>query len=263
MLDIKGVVRTTGKAISKNSPAILTALAVAGVVTTTVLAVRSTPKAVKLLEEEAEVRRKEDPDFEKEFFTPVETIKITWKCYTPTAAMGVATMACIIGVNSINARRTAALASAYSLTETAFKEYQEKIVEHIGEKEEKKVRDKINEDRVHNNPVVSKEIIVTGTGKMLCYDSLTGRYFESSIEALRRAENDINSHIITHMYASQNDFYDKIGLSRIPYGEEVGWTVGNMIDLDFTTMMSEGETPRPCVVVEHRTLPKPDYFRGY
>lgn len=263
MPDIKGMLVGTVHKLSKNSPAILTAFAVAGVATTAVLAVKATPRAIEILENEAKERRKEDPEFEREFFTPVEKVRLTWLCYAPAAAMGLATGACIIGVNSIQTRRNAALASVYSLTETALKEYQEKVVEHIGVKEERKVRDKVAESDVARNPVNYKEIFITGNGDMLCYDTLTGRYFQSNVEALKRAENLLNADIISNMYASQNDFFEAIGLPRIPYGEESGWKVGHMVDLDFTAMMSEEDSPKPCLAVNHRNLPQPEYYKGF
>jgi len=46
---------------------------------------------------------------------------------------GAATIMCVVGSNSINARRVAALASLYSITETALDEYKAKVVETIGE----------------------------------------------------------------------------------------------------------------------------------
>ena len=43
--------KDTQKFVSKNAPAILTGIGIAGMVTTTVLAVKATPKAIDLLKE--------------------------------------------------------------------------------------------------------------------------------------------------------------------------------------------------------------------
>ena len=75
-----------------------------------------------------------------------EIVKLTWECYIPTAAVGLSTIACIIGAHNIHLRRNAALASLYSLTESAFKEYQSKVVETIGKNKELKVRDDVVSD---------------------------------------------------------------------------------------------------------------------
>ena len=113
--------------ISKHSPEILTGIGIAGMVTTTVMAVRATPKALILIEE-----RKEEIDVDK--LTPIELIKATWTCYIPAAITGGLSIICLIGASSVNTRRNAALATAYTLSESALKEYQGKVIETIGEK---------------------------------------------------------------------------------------------------------------------------------
>ena len=124
--------------------------------------------------------------------TKLEVIKIAWRPYVPAAAICLATIGCIIGANHISLRRNAALASLYGITEAAFKEYRTKVVETIGQNKELKVRDEISADRVKKNPVGTNEIIFTGKGEVLCYDSLSGRYFKSDIEQIRRTVNELN-----------------------------------------------------------------------
>ena len=94
-------------------------------VTTTVLAVRATPKAIELIE----AKKKEE---QVDSLPPVEVVKTAWKCYLPATITGVVSMACIIGSCSVSARRSAVLATACKLSETAFTEYQDKVVETIG-----------------------------------------------------------------------------------------------------------------------------------
>ena len=89
-------------------------------------------------------------------------MRLTWRYYVPTAIMGGLTIACIIGANSINLRRNAALAGAYSLTEAALKEYQAKVIETIGDKKEQAIRDDIAKDRVKEHPLGEREVIITG-----------------------------------------------------------------------------------------------------
>ncbi len=64
---------------------------------------------------------------------PKDIIKTAWPCYIP-AAVGAISVFCLIGASSTNLRRNAALATAYTLSESTLKEYQEKVVETIGEK---------------------------------------------------------------------------------------------------------------------------------
>ncbi len=85
----------------KNSPAILTGLGIAGGITTTVLAVKATPKALKLIEEaekeKNKARKADEPNIK---LTTPEVIKAVWKPFLPVVAMGGASIACVIGTNS-------------------------------------------------------------------------------------------------------------------------------------------------------------------
>ena len=248
---IKTAVDAVGKTMRSNSPTILTGLGVAGLVTTVVLAVKATPKAMKLIEEYDEyLGYKTTSD-------PMTTIKVAWKPYIPAMVMGTATIACIIGSNSINLRRNAALAGAYSLTETVLKEYQSKVVETIGEKKEQAIKDEIAKDTIKANPVVGKDVINTGFGDTLCFDTLSGRYFYSNMEALRRAQNDINHDLINDVWVSLNEAYAKMGLKGIDLGEETGWNVDKMLEFEFSSHLSE--TGVPCLVLGYRRLPFPNF----
>ena len=61
------------------------------------------------------------------------------------------------------------------------KEYQAKVVETLGEAKARKIKDEIAKDKVKNDPISNKEVIITGKGDMLCYDVLSGRYFKNNI----------------------------------------------------------------------------------
>ena len=242
------VVRRIGDVISKNSPAILTGLAVAGVVTTAVLAVQATPKAMLLIS---------DAEREKGLLSNKEIIKVAWKPYIPALVMGGATAACIIGANSINYKRNAALAGVYSLAKTSLNEYQAKVIETIGENKAQKIKDEIIQEKINKDPVTSKEVIITGKGEMLCYDVLSGRYFKNDIEQLRRVQNDLNYTLRTDMWVSLNELYYAMGLAAIDLGEMVGWTVDDPIDMSFNSMLTDnGE---PCLVVDYSVAPQYDY----
>ena len=260
------VVRATARTIAEHSPTILTAMGVAGVFTTAGLAVKATPAAMRDVDKaNAEIYKKQLHDGFAEGeqlrqLTKWEIVKLTWKRYIPAATMGLSTAGAIVGVNSIHSRRNAALASIYSLTDTALREYQEKAVDILGEKGEAKLRDALEEDRLAKNPVTNSEVVITGNGEMLCYETLTGRYFMSDIESLRQAQNDVNASIINHMYASQNDFYEAINLHQTEYGDELGWEIGNLIELEFTSKVADDG--RLCLVVSHRNRPKPNYYKN-
>lgn len=253
MQNLKSIARSVRLAASKHSPEILTGIGIAGMMSTTVLAVKATPKACKLIE----AKKKEE---HKDKLSAIDTVKTTWKCYVPAAVIGVMSTGCLIGASSVNARRNAALATAYKLAETSLNEYREKVVETIGEKKEQLVRDKVAEERVKNNPVTTNEVIITEKGNTLCYDTISGRYFKSDIEKLRRAENDLNERLFGEMYISLNEFYDAIGLNRTRIGDDLGWNIHyGKIKLDFSSQIADDGTP--AVVMDYRVAPRYDYYK--
>lgn len=252
--NLSNFVSSIRKFVSRRSPEILTGIGIAGMLTTTVLAVKATPKAMELIEE-----RKNDE--QSEHLTPIEIVKVAWKPYVPAIVIGVASTFCLIGASSVHLKRNAVLATAYKLSETAMNEYQEKVIETIGEKKEKSVRDKVAEERVKKNPVSKNEVVITNTGKTLCFDPISGRYFYSSIEAIKRAENNLNKEMLHAFsgYVSLNDFYDEIGLEHTSIGDDLGWNTNKLIDISFSSQLNDnGE---PSVVLDYAIAPHYDYYK--
>lgn len=248
------LVTSTRQFVSKRSPEILTGIGIAGMISTTVLAVKATPKAMNLIE----MKKKEEW---ADKLSPVEIVKVAWKPYIPAIVTCVASTTCLIGASSVNAKRNAALATAYKLSETALSEYREKVIETIGEKKERAVRDKVAEERVKKNPVSKNEVIVTGNGKTLCFDPISGRYFMSSIETIKRAENTLNKQMLHDItgYVSLNDFYDEIGLDHTSIGDDLGWNTNQLIDIEFSSQLNDnGE---PSVVLDYLVAPKYDFYK--
>ena len=242
------------KFASKRSPEILTGIGIAGMITTTILAVRATPKALKLIEDQKEEESVDE-------LSSFEVVKVAWKPYIPAMVTCVASTACLIGASSVNTKRNAALATAYKLSETALSEYRDKVVETIGEKKERIVRDKVAEERVKKNPVSKNEVIITGNGKTLCFDPISGRYFMCSIETIKRAENELNKQMLHDIsgYVSLNEFYDELGLDHTSVGNDLGWNTNQLIDIDFSSQLNDnGE---PSVVLDYLVAPKCDYYK--
>lgn len=252
--NLANLMSNTRQFVSKRSPEILTGIGIAGMITTTVLAVRATPKALQLIEE------KKNDDWVDEL-SPLEVVKTAWKPYVPAAVTGITSVACLIGASSVNAKRNAALATAYKLSETALTEYREKVIETIGEKKEKTVRDKVAEERVKKNPVSKSEVIVTNNGTTLCFDPISARYFKSSIDKIKRAENELNKQMLHDIsgYVSLNDFYDELGLDHTSVGDDLGWNVDRLIDISFSSQLNDnGE---PSVVLDYLVAPKYDFYK--
>ena len=239
--------------LDKHSPELLTGIGISCGITATVLAVKATPKAMILIDEKKE-------ELETEKLPGVEIVKTTWKCYIPAAISGTISIACIIGANSVHSRRNAAIATAYKISETAFIEYKDKVIETIGEKSEKEIRDEIIKDKIEKNPPKRSEIIITGNGNVPCYDILNGRLFESSVEKIRRAENTINQTLLRDNYVSLNDFYYELGLDGVELGEDLGWNINDgLLEVEFSSQLLDDG--KPCVVIDYNVAPKYDFYK--
>ena len=245
---ITNTLKSLQKTMRKHSPAILTGIGIAGMVATTVMAVRATPKALRMVDD------KEIEDGKR--LTTSEIVKTTWKCYIPAAVTGVCSAACIIGASSISARRNAALVTAYTISETALKEYKEKAVEVVGPKKEQAIRDAVAKEKVEKANVAERKFIYTGRGETPCFDPLTNACFKSDIEALRKAENILNRRMRSEDSVTLNDFLMEIGLEPCDssVGEYLGWHIDKgYIDLDFSSQLVDGV---PYLVVGHHNPPR-------
>ena len=83
---IQNAIKTTKGFITKHSPEILTSLGIASMITSTVLAVKATPKAVSLLQKEENKNALEGNEIKMDFF---KKFKVVWKEYIPAASFGV------------------------------------------------------------------------------------------------------------------------------------------------------------------------------
>ena len=119
---IKNFIKGVKIGFDKHSPEILIGLGIASAITSTVLAVKATPKAMELIEKEQKKHNREDSktmtgyEDGKVFgckLKPVDIVRVTWKCYIPAAISGAASVAFLLGSNSVHAKRNAAIATAY------------------------------------------------------------------------------------------------------------------------------------------------------
>lgn len=258
---LPGISKT--KLAEVNLSTFLTGMGVSGVVTTSYLTGRASFKAAHILERE-KLRRIDtemlDPDEHEPEMTKKDVVKMVWPLYIAPTVSGAITIGAIVMGNREASKKIAALTAATGISERAFQEYKEKVIEKFGQNKEQGIRDEIYQDRVNKNPP-PKEIIIAGAGDVLCFDVLTGRYFISSAERIRQAANRVAFDIIQHMYASLSSFYDEIGLPPTPMSDEVGWNADHPIEVRFSTVMSPDQ--RPCLAVDFAEAPFPEYARTW
>ena len=271
--NLSNLFKTIKAGTMKHSPEILTGIGIAGMITTTILAVKATPKALRLIDaKKRDIFDNLDPedipgnntDYTEVSLTPLEVVKTAWKPYIPVAVTCVASVTCLIGASSVNAKRNAALATAYELSKTALSDYKEKVVETIGEKKEKTIREKVAQKKVDENPSGKSEVIITGNGDVLSLEPASMRYVKSDIESVRKIINDLNYRMTTGMeeYISLSELYDEIGLSHTTTSDDMGWNISKdgPIDIDFPAAKTDkGE---PCLMLEYNVSPRYDYSKN-
>lgn len=255
MISIASKAKVIEKFTVDNSPAILTALGVIGVVGTAVLAAKGHLSAEdKLAQDTYERLKRDEPPADRK-----EQIKMVWTCYAPPIVVGGLTIGSIVFANRVGSKRAAAIAAAYTISERAFADYKEKVVEHIGPNKEQKIRDEVAQDWVRKNPQSESNVIIVGDGDVMCCDLWSGRYFRSSVEAIKKARNETNQEIIHSGYASLTDFYDRIGLPRTQESDEVGWNQDELLEIDFTAVVNE--EGHPCVAYRFPVHPVRGYYK--
>lgn len=211
---MNSLLQVTQQFIKKNASTILTCIGGAGVVATSVMAVKATPKAMKLIEKKTEEKG--------EKLTVLETVQTAGLIYAPAIVTGAATIACVFGANALNKRQQAALISAYALLDNSYREYKKKVDELYGEGSDREIRDELAKDKYEETEV--------SDGKRLFYDEFSERYFEATTEDVLRAEYNINRILSEGGGVFLNEFYDELGLETVDYGDYLGWSACELIE---------------------------------
>ena len=175
---MNGLVHHTRLFLNRNASTILTGLGGVGVVVTSVLAVKATPKAMALLQEVN--LESEEP------LTKLEVVKVAAPAYIPAAIVGVSTIACIFGANILSKRSQAALTSAYALLDSSYKDYKKKVIEMQGKEFDQAVRQEVAKDK-YTGDEKSED-----NDKQLFYEEYSGRYFESTMAEVLKAQYELN-----------------------------------------------------------------------
>jgi hypothetical protein len=69
------------------------------------------------------------------------------------------------------------------------------------------------------------------------------------MESLRKAENTINSKLISHDYASLSDLYYLLKIPETAVSDKLGWDSGRLLELDFSTTLTPAG--QPCLVFNY------------
>ena len=227
--------------MQRNASTILSCIGGVGVVGTTVLAVKATPKALDLIDQ-AKEEKGED-------LTKMEVVNAAGLAYIPTAFAALGTIACIFGANVLSKRQQAALMSAYALLDRSYKDYKKKVDDLYGKEVHEHIRNEIAKDKYKEEDVKVED------GKQLFYDDFSQRYFESTIEDVQNAEYQINRDLSMRDWATINEFYEYLRIEPIDGGDELGWSSGMNFDyywqqwIDFGHRTIKMDDERECIIV--------------
>lgn len=241
-----GLLRS-GRFLKKHAPTILTVFGAGGAVTSVVLAVKATPKAMILIEE----RKKRE---QKEHLSALETVDACWKVYVPTAGTLVTAVACVIGANVLNLKTQAALLGLYSAQGELMKDYKKKVIDAIGPDEEKKMHDETIADKLrHDNRVT--EFTPIRPGEFPVHDELTGQIFSSTRQTVElhiaEAKNIIYETPFNEL--TQNDWLMMLGARRVSMGDEYAWNTDTGFYAEVDTLDINGT---PCYTIRYETTPE-------
>lgn len=258
--------RTVGKAgltVKKYSPEILMATGIVGVVASAVLACKATTKLDAVLEnaksdvdavhaakdrghivisvdeETGEVTTEEytDEDHKKDLAIVYAKNGVKFaKLYGPAVVLGATSIGCILASNNIIRKRNVALAAAYNVADTAFKEYRGRVIERFGEELDRELRYNIKAQEIEELVVDENgnETVVKTTVNAANEPSDYARFFdeyckgwskspEANLYYLRQIQSYCNKKLQSQGYLFLNDVYKELGIRPTSVGQVVGW----------------------------------------
>lgn len=211
--------------LKKNASTILTVMGGAGVIATSVMAVKATPKAMRLLEEAQSEKGEE--------LTTLEKVQVAGPSYIPAITVGAATITCIFGANMLNKRQQAALASAYALLDSSYKDYKNKVKELHGEEFDEEIRASIAKDKYEEGEYDDED-----DDKLLYYDEFSGRYFRATPETVFKAEYELNKLMVDDWAVCLNDLYKLLDIPTVDYGDYVGWSGAQLYEMYWSSWIN-------------------------
>lgn len=254
-MKVTALLKLGRKWIAGHGPQLATGFGIAFGLTATITAAKATPKAIKKLEEKE--KEKGEP------LTITEKVKTAGPCYIPTAAAFTVSTGLIIAGHHATARKAAAFATAYSLSEQMLQEYKAATKEIVGEAKEKEITDKVAAQQVANNPPAPQMLVVTGKGRQICLDSLSQHYFYSNSERIQQAAKRLNDRFVgAEDFIPLTDWYfenDITEASGMEIAKDIGFNRDDgPITVEFTSTLGTGDFENiPILVVGFKVRPKP------
>lgn len=232
----------------KNSPHVMFATGVVGVVATTVVASRATLRLDEVTaEHNAKLKQANDlhkqghpdysdQDYSKDILT-IQTRKVmsVGRLYAPAIGIGVISICLLTRSHVVLTQRNSGLVAAYALLDKGFKEYRERVVETYGPQADLEFRHDgkfQTESRMVEGEEVPVRIMRVGTQDPSVYarffDQLNVNWKktpEYNLIFLRCQQSYANDMLHARGHIFLNEVYDMLGIERSRAGAVVGWVV--------------------------------------
>lgn len=227
--------KQAGRFLSDQAPQILTFVGALGVAGTAYFTGKAVLEAREVTFKENALRSQKD-GAHAVILTKQEEILRTWKFYVTPAAVGVMTIAAIVAANRVQARRLAAIASAYAVLSGDFDEYREKAAEKLGLKKTSDMNAELAKERINRGP---GPIGMLGVGESWFKDASTETVFPCTMETIKRAQNKVNFEVNNFKSSSLNDFYEWMGRPATSIGNILGWNSEKPCELQFEAVLDD------------------------
>lgn len=251
-MNLINVFKSAKPFIRKHEAEILMSFGIGGFILSTSWAIKSTVTATRRIE-------KKKKELKKNSLTFAEAFKEVWALYLPVVILSGASVTSVVMGNKVATRKTAALAAAYAISETALQEYIEQTKETVGEKKATEIKEQLSAKKVAET-YKGNNILLTGDGDCLFFEPISGRYFKSNWNKILKAANELNAKAMSNItgITTLSDWFEELGLARTSISEDIGWAIENgsngIISIDVISSMTPDNVP--CGSISYNTLPK-------
>lgn len=249
--------------VKKQSPAILMTTGIVGLVGTIVLSSRATLKLEGVMDQHDEkvldvkqARNKvietdngdevivngktitySQEDYQRDLvIIHARTATKLIKLYAPAAALGVASIACIVTGHKVLDRRNVAVMAAYSTLEAGFDKYRQRVREEFGDEKDREFR-RPRQILVESENAETGEVTQTfrldedGLSVYAQWFDISNKNWVGRIDHdmvfLRSQQNYMNDRLHAYGHVFLNEVHDALGIPRTQEGSVVGWVKGD------------------------------------
>lgn len=233
----------------KSSPHALFAAGVVGVVATAVMASKATLRLNEVLDDtrkdlelakmvlsnNEDHERYTETDYKKDLvLIQVKGAVRVSKLYAPALILGGLSIAALTGSHVILTQRNVAITAAYAALEKGYREYQQRVVNELGEDRERELRyetvEKSVKTEVNGKTKTIKTHVPVGDGSIYArfFDEYNKNWTatpEYNRMFLQSQQNYANELLKARGHVFLNEVYDMLGLDRSKAGQVVGWVV--------------------------------------